>query len=66
MLCKFHHTYGLDPFAVADILDIHDLPNKLHEDYLAAYEIHKQTGKAGLIKEKIEIEEEPLDIVYEP
>ena len=56
MLCKLHHTYGLDPLAVADLLNILDLPNKLHDDYQIAYEKHKQTGLAGFKPKEIKIE----------
>ena len=56
-LCKLHHTYGLDPLDVADILNVADLPNILHDGYLAAYEKHKQTGRAGFKPKVIKVKE---------
>lgn len=54
LLCKLHHTHGIDPCIVEDILN-RDLPSKLHDEYRVEYEKHKNTGKLGLKKEIIQV-----------
>lgn len=55
ILSMLHHTHGIDPTTVEDVLEL-NLPAALHEDYLAAYEKHSETGTKGLKREVIKVQ----------
>lgn len=42
-LAALHHTHGIDPTTVEDVLG-RDLESRLHDDYVTAWKRHKQTG----------------------
>jgi hypothetical protein len=48
-LSYYHHTHGVDPSMLecAMLAIGKKLPEKLHEEYMVAYEAHSLTGKAG-------------------
>ena len=54
-LARMHHTYGVDPsmLEVALMECGRSLPQRLHDDYQAAYAAHRETGKRGLVREII-------------
>lgn len=48
-LARMHHTHGIDPSMLecALLKTGRTLPQKLHDDYQAAYAAHRATGKRG-------------------
>jgi hypothetical protein len=54
-LAHMHHTYGVDPSMLecALIAEGRSLPQNLHDDYQRAYEVHRDTGREGLVRQVV-------------
>lgn len=54
-LCVLHHTHGIDP-SILECVGC-KISQQQHDDYLAAYEKHRETGKRGQKNQEIRVKQ---------